>query len=69
MYSKRPKSEHVRISVSPLLFGSNYRSVLKLSEIRTDLFGFQTVLVIPKTEQNITERSDFGQLTKLDHFI
>ena len=39
-----------------------------MSEIRTNLFGFQTFIVIPKTERYITERSDFGQLTKLDRF-
>ena len=41
-YSKRPKSEHVRISDRRPSFGSNYRSVLKLTEIRTVLFGFRT---------------------------
>ena len=59
----------VRISDRSILFGSNYRSVVFNAEIRTHLFGFQTFIVIPKTEQNITERSDFGQLTKLGRFI
>ena len=41
-YSKLPKSEHVRISDRGSLFGCNFCSVLNLSEIQTNLFGFQT---------------------------
>ena len=68
-YSKRPKSEQFGFQTAQ--FCSVVKSVRyeNMSEIRTISFGFQTVLVIPKTERYITERSDFGQLTKLDRFI
>ena len=45
-YSERPKSKHVRISDRSPLSCSKNCSVLKLSEIRTNLFGFQTVLSV-----------------------
>ena len=42
VYSKRPKSEHVRISDRSPLFRSKSVQTRVTSEIRTNLFGFQT---------------------------
>ena len=69
LYSKRPKSEHVRISDTASLFGSNLCSVLKVSEIRTNLFGFQTLFNVRNPNKQLFEHSDFRQITKLGRFI
>ena len=69
LYSQRPKSEHVRFSVNAYLFGYKKRSVIYNAEIRTNLFGFQTLVCVRNPNEHMFERSDFGQLAKLGRFI
>ena len=64
--SKRLKSEHVRISDSSLLFGSNFCSVSNLSEIRTNLFGFQTQICVSNPNRFIPNGTNlFGFQTQV----
>ena len=61
-YSQRPKSEHVRISDRGPSSRSNFCSVSNMSEIQTNLFGFQTQICVWNPNDQLFERSDFGHL-------
>ena len=60
------KSKHVRISDSSLLFGSNFCSVSNLSEIRTNLFRFQTQICVSNPNRFIPNGTNlFGFQTQV----
>ena len=67
IYKTVQLSENVR-NPNVRLYNVRISVVLKVSENRTNLFGFQTLLVLPKSERYTTERSVFGQTAKLDRF-
>ena len=59
----------VRILDRSILFGCNFCSVLKVSEIRTILFGFQTLFSVRNPNRNRSNVRISDISTRLDHFI
>ena len=69
MYSQRPKSEQFGFRTEMFCSVVTLFGFRKLTEIRTNLFGFQTLVCVRNPNKHMFERSDFGQTAKLDRFI